>query len=180
MLFKGAGPGTHWHANNAQATGFTLPGAITPTVNVVVNHITAFSAPSAYCSFSLSFAIARGYAIFGPGGVATKAAPGLVYQIDLSALSALPALVDPVLTISRGLNGQYAHGHNGGFLALSEIAQTALGPGGYTPTQHVGGGTCPLIVTSELQALVRAIRDAEILVQGNVPAGAIIKVHQVY
>ena len=120
ILYKGAGPGTHWHINDPRLGGF-ITGAMPATPNAVVRHITNYSFPSAYLSFSTSFAIARSYALTGPGGLATTTSPGFVYEIDLSAITAAPALVDPVHSVSS--NGMFAHNHNGAGALIAEVSQ---------------------------------------------------------
>lgn len=179
-LFKGAGPGTHWHVNDPRIGGFTLSGALSPTVNATVNHITAFSVNSPYLSFSTSFAVAREYALWGPAGPATQANPGYVYQVDLSVLSAAPALIDPVQHISSSNGHQPAHSHNGGYELIAEVAQVDPPTTTFTRPYHQNGSTCHPTITDELQALIRAIRDAEILIHGAVPHGAVVYRHVVY
>lgn len=175
-LYKGAGPGTHWHVNDARLGGFTS-GALPANVNGIIRHITAYSFPSAYLSMSTSFAVARTYALFGPSGPATLSAPGYVYEIDLSTLNPAPPITDPVHGISGGANGPVAHQHNGAGTLIAEVAQ---GLGAYTACHQCGGGMQPPAVSAEFRALVFAIRDGEVLVNGNVLAGAVINRHSVW
>ena len=173
ILYKGAGPGTHWHINDPRLGGF-ITGAMPATPNAVVRHITNYSFPSAYLSFSTSFAIARSYALTGPGGLATTTSPGFVYEIDLSAITAAPALVDPVHSVSS--NGMFAHNHNG---AGALIAEVALGATAFAQAHQCGGGMLTPAVSGHLRALIFAIRDAEVLIGGNVLAGAVVNRHSV-
>lgn len=176
-LYKGAGPGTHWHINDPRTSGGFTSGTLPANVNGIIRHITAYSFPSAYLSMSTSFAVARYYALFGPGGPATAASPGYVYEIDLSTLNPAPAITDPVQGISAGTNGTIAHQHNGVGTLIAEVAQ---GLTAYTPCHQCGGVMHAPAVSAELRALVFAIRDAEVLVNGNVLAGAVINRHSVF
>lgn len=175
-LYKGAGPGTHWHATDPRLNGFTV-GAMANTANRVIGHITNYSFPSAYLSFSTSYAVARSYALTGPLGVASALAPGYVYEIDLSAVSTVPTLVDPIAIISAGGSRAGAHGHNGAGALIGEIASGLATP---SLAHQCGGGMLTPAVSSELRALIFAMRDAEVLINGNVIAGAVVNRHSVF
>ena len=179
-LYKGAGPGTHWHIRDPRSVGFTPQGAFLSSANAMLNHISAFSNQSPYLSFSTSFAIAREYALNGPGGFATAVQPGYVYEVDLSTLSSRITLFDPVNYISSNSNGLLPHEHNGGYELIAEVAQVAPVVINYTRPRAVGGGVCHPNISISLKALVNAIRDAEILVHGNVPHGAVVRRHDVF
>lgn len=177
ILYKGAGPGTHWHSNDPRAAGGFTISPMPATSNGLRRHITNYSFPSAYLSFSTSFAIARSYALSGPSGVATPAQPGFVYEIDLPAITAPPALIDPVRDISTTSNGALAHGHDGSGALIAEIAN------GTSPLSHAhqcGGAMLAPAVSQQLRALIFAIRDAEVLLGSNVLAGAVVNRHSVY
>lgn len=177
ILYKGAGPGTHWHSHDPRSAfgGFTA-GLLPSTPNAVIRHITNYSFPSAYLSFSTSFAIARGYALDGPAGIATASSPGYVYEIDLSALMSPPSLVDPVHTLSSPV-GAFAHNHNGSDKLVAEIAGKATT---FSQAHQCGGSMLSPAVNSSLRALIFAIRDAEVFIGSNVLSGAIINRHNVF
>lgn len=177
-LYKGAGPGTWWHVNDPRTTpaGFWGGAANAGTVNATVRHITAYSWPSPYLSFTTSFAIARSYALSGPKGVASRSNPGFVYEIDLSTLSFPPTLIDPVQHIV-GSNGGWAHRHEGAPTLIEEIAKGAQS---YSLSHRSGGPQRAPAVQTDLIALVFAIRDAEILVAGGLSSAAIYLRHDVY
>lgn len=175
-LYKGAALGTHWHSNDARHSGF-LASAMPQTGNGVVRHITNYSHPSPYLSFSSSFAIARGYALVGPGGVATQAAPGYVYEIDLQAAAVHFSILNPVSEVSSLSNGHLAHHHEGVASLILDVAQGVSPP---SSAPRCGGKMHVPGISGELQALIFAIRDAEVLVSGNVPPTVIVRRHDVY
>lgn len=191
-LYKGAGPGTHWHNTDpASCGGFKAPGgslgANAASHSTVVTHIAVrnslgqwtLSAQSPLLSFSMSFAIAREYALSGPGGLASKTQPGVVYEIDLSAVQGwTPSVVNPVAHLcSFNGTGAHAHQHDG---CSTLIYQIAKGMSSYTAAPRSGGSSLAPIVSQDLIALVNAIRDAEVLIADQVPAAAIVRRYMVW
>lgn len=176
-LFKGAGPGTHWHANDPRTSGFTSAATRPVTTNAVVGHIVHYSHPSPLISFTFSFAVARNYALSGTSEPATETSPGYVWEIDLGAVSEQPAAFD---TISEIAKANHAHRHNGDLLLIEGVA--APGSNGTfltTPVPLAGGRTTIPTVREELQALVFAVRDSEVLLD-KVFAGCVVQRHDVY
>jgi len=41
MLYKGAGPGTHWHSTDARLSGFSSPRQVVGSINYALSPITA-------------------------------------------------------------------------------------------------------------------------------------------
>lgn len=172
-LYKGAGPGTHWHLNDARLSGFTSAANSVANRNAVVRHIVAYSHPSPLVSLSSSFAVAREYALSGPAGLATKAAPGFVYEIDLSVVPrASAAVLDPLLMVVRSA---LSHMHSGAQSLILAVAQNLP----FAPCHHSGGKSLPPTVPQELRALVYALRDAEVLAP-VVPSACVVNRHNVY
>jgi hypothetical protein len=159
-LYKGAAPGTQWWTVNAQLTGFTSAAAAAPSPAAVVTHISNYSHPSPYISFSTSFAVAASYAKLGPGGAATAANPGFVYEID--TLQSPCILLDPVELISGCWLG---HGHNGDPNLILGVSSPAHGAILTRPILHAGGQLYGPTVSSELRALIFAIRDGEVFAE---------------
>ena len=179
MLYKGAGPGTHWHTNNARLTGFSSPQQVAGTPNYVLSHITAYSQRSPFTSFTTSYAIARRYAASGPLGQATSGNPGFVYTVDLGQLLAAASvkLVDPIEALAVGLNGNWVHAHNADIDLLLDLTR------GHAPHATPAGRfgrPHDLQLPPELHALVNAMRDAEVLVEGGVPFAAVTDRDPVY
>jgi hypothetical protein len=179
-LYKGAGPGTYWHLNNPKLNGGFTAGLVPATPNAILRHITRYSAPSPYLSFTTSFAVAREYALSGPAGVATVATPGYVYELDLSSLLVAPTLIDPVIAIAAASNGLFSHRHDGAQNLILEVSQGYMSNGRLSLAPQAGGQSTLPAVSQDLNALIFAIRDAEILVAGNVLSGALVNVHSVF
>ncbi len=188
-LFKGAGPGTYWWTNNAQLVGgFSSPPGRPRNAAAVVNHIVVSSHPSPYVSFTASYAVAFEYALSGPAGVATSANPGYVYEIDTSILTgpSTLTLIDPVRKVASAhnvaLNGTIPTHHDGGPDLILGIANRTLHGHLLTTPPRRLGATPPRgpVVTDDLNALVFALRDAEVLAAGGVPPACIVNRHAVY
>jgi hypothetical protein len=177
-LFKGAARGTHWHTNDARLNhGFSCLPAMPGSVGDVIRHIVNFSFPSPFTSFTSSFAVAQDYAMLGPGGVASAANPGYVYEIDITRSAGFNCgWVDPLHHIVRGL-GQPHHLHNGGQGLIHAIASGNRSYLSRLPPQ-LGNSARPHHVTDEMTALIYAIRDAEILAR-LVPVVCIVDRHDV-
>jgi hypothetical protein len=195
-LYKGAGPGTHWFINDPRTAGGFLVAPVPSGPSAVIRHIVNYSWPSAYTSFSASFAAACEYALNGPAGTASAANPGYVYEIDVPlALEAGVRFVDPAQVILGanppvGVAGLVPTHHDGGADLIRGIAdplQAAILttsprrptnpaiPAG--PSARAGG---PPVVHPHLRAVIFALRDSEVLASTNVGAGCITQRYLVY
>jgi hypothetical protein len=195
-LYKGAGPGTHWFINDPRTAGGFLVAPVPSGPSAVIRHIVNYSWPSAYTSFSASFAAACEYALNGPAGTASAANPGYVYEIDVQlALDAGVRFVDPAQVILGanppvGAAGLVPTHHDGGADLIRGIAdplQAAIlttsprrptnpaVPAG--PSSRAGG---PPVVHPHLRAVIFALRDSEVLAFTNVGAGCITQRYLVY
>ena len=186
-LYKGASPGSHWWTNDAKgAGGFTVARG-PRNLNAIVRHIVNYSWPSPYSSFSASFAAASAYAL--PG--ATAAVPGYVYEIDVQLALPHVGFIDPAREIVNenpaiGAAGAIPTYHDGGADLILGIADPSRAAVLTSPPrkphpkngQHLGPGAP--VVHDELRALVFAVRDAEVLATGNVPAACIVHRYPVY
>lgn len=175
-LFKGAGPGTHWHMNDARSLGFTSAAHRPHTKNAIISHITAYSFPSPYVSLTTSFAVARQYALAGPGGVASRKVPGYVYEVDLSAHPMAPEIFNPIAEISRA---SLAHAHDGEQNLILGVASSEHGGILRAKVLHSGGLKTLPNISAEMRALAKALRDAEVLVN-TVPAVCVVMRHDVF
>jgi hypothetical protein len=174
-LFKGAAPGTHWHQSDARISGFSASTRV-HTKNAVVTHIGGYSYPSPYLSVSTSFAVARRYALIGPQGAATVDTPGYVYEIDLEATTSHVSLIDPVREIALGHTGVVSYEHDGDVDLIRQIAQGQDPSAAY----QLGGSSRVPAVSADLRSLIFAVRDAELLIHGSLPNGAVIRRHDAY
>lgn len=185
-VFKGAAPGTHWWNNDPRMNGFVCAAGKPLSVPAIIRHITGYSFPSPYLSFSASFAVARSYALMGPAGPASVGSPGYVYEADIDPDHV--TLFHPCLEILQTGCSEGKHLHDGGPDLLLGIAApdahpsilVAAPPRTATHSGSAGppNGAPPRYLT-ELQAVVFALRDAEILAT-SVPAGCIIRRHDVF
>lgn len=195
-LYKGAGPGTHWFVHDPRTAGGFLVAPVSTGPSAIVRHIVNYSWPSAYTSFSASYAAACEYALSGPAGTATAANPGFVYEIDVHlALAAGVRFLDPAQVILGanppvGAAGHVPTHHDGGADLIRGVADPLQAgiltasprrptnpavPAG--PTVRTGG---PPVVHSELRAVIFALRDSEVLATTNVEAGCITQRYLVY
>lgn len=191
IYYRGAGPGSYWALHNARLTGFTsqAPG-IPPSHHRLIHHITKGTASSPYISLTKSFGVAKHYAINSGTTVpvATAQDPGFVYEVELS--DPLPLgllLLDPVREVSNNAPGplapiSYQHDGPPDFL-LGVINPRGMGhfltaPYVQPPPAH--GTPRPPTLTLELESLIRALRDAEIVAVGNIPAGTVVNRYSVF
>lgn len=170
-MFKGASAGSHWFDHDPRTSNGFVSSPGMQDVDSIVAHITSYSHPSPYLSFTASPAIARGYAL--PLGYTAR---GRIYEIDTDKLKL--ALVDPLAEIVKayGVLAKFAgplwvtH-HNGDAGLLGAIAAGQAPP---SPVLHRRNAQVVPTVMPHLQALVFALRDAEVLVVGNPPAACIV------
>lgn len=186
-FYKGAGIGTHWHINDSREVGFT---AISPTtrhtIEALVTHIAKGTANSPYISLTRSYAVAWDYAMNGGTEIPTSINPGYVYEIEIniSLLSQLK-LFDPIkevaidLPVPIDVNSEEEisfYQHNGlpnfllGVVNPRDMSDFQVGR---QPQPPGPGVPCPPNLTPQLEALVNALRDAEILAYGHIPAHCI-------
>ena len=184
IFYKGVGIGTHWHQdeNNPLIKGFSprSPG-VTPTTDQLMFHIARSTVNSPFISLTRSYGVAWCYAMFG-GDELPKTEPAYVYEIEIqkSLLSNLQ-LLNPVHKVSRTLpsptNPGPPYQHDG----LPDFLLGVVNPKNmrhfraqYTmqpPSSH--GAQRPANLTIQLETLVLALRDAEILAQGIIPADCV-------
>ncbi len=193
IYYKGAAPRTHWHDNDPIHAGAFTSWSSRPIpahdTQRVVRHIVG-RAPqgSPYISFSRSYGVAWNYAA-QPN--ATANAPGYVYEIDLP--DTLPPgleLYDPVAEIARKLPSSsslvtYQHeGDQKYLLGVMAYSRFQLRLQRTDPEPPPGGGLLrtPRDPSDELKSIVLALRDAEVLVRGEVNSGhwTHIKRHKVW
>lgn len=189
IFYRGAGVGTYWHENGARLNGFTpkKPGAV-HSIERLMEHIARADVNSPYISLTRSYGIAYWYAVPLSRDTATETNPGYVYEIELS--HPLPPglqLLDPVKEVAKAApepldSISYQHDGRPDFL-LGVINHMEMGQFLTTPClQPPPGGGTPRRpnLTIQLETLVRALRDAEILAVGNIPAAYIRNRHNVW
>jgi hypothetical protein len=183
--YKGAGVGTFWHKNDAMISGFTQPsGGTPPGVTAIKNHIVhQLISKSPYISLSRSYEVAENYAKYYGLSSPTPSSPAFVYELDILTSSGA-VLIDPVQELASSLGAPFAHSfyqHNGAQDILLGLIDATLF--GYVLKRHVRGPGKPTSlvpkITEELLALVRALRDAEVLASSAVLRTCLIDKHSV-
>jgi hypothetical protein len=191
IFYRGAGIGSHWHANNARLIGFVPwnPAGSPPSADRLMQHIGNGITESPYISLTRSFGVAHGYAVAGKGGIATPSNPGQVYELEIANADVGPGkgfeLIDPVKELSTALNDPLvtpSYQHDGDQNLLLGVVR----PGRFKryltrpPLLPNGPASSPPNVSTQLKTLVQALRDAEILAVGTIPSSCIRKVHPVW
>ncbi len=186
ILYRGAGVGTYWHARDARLLGF-LPqwAAGDPSLNRIIHHIARGTVNSPYVSLTRSFGVARTYALAGRYRANPKA-PAYVYEIETGPALG-PALVDPLKVIAESLLDpamEFTYHHDGppdfqlGIVDPKRFRNCLRAP---FPRPPPGAGTMrPPKLSIELETMVRALRDAEVLAQGPVPARTVKARYDIY
>ena len=160
-FYKGAGVGTHWHANDSRQIGFTAraPEA-NPSTEALIHHIASGTHNSPYISLTRSYAVAWHYAVFNSKREPTKENPAYIYELEID--DSLPHglnILDPAREVVHTLPQPLAWNY---------------GPNIYIYNYLEGQATNPIKDSSpnvELQliALTFAQRDAEVLIHGYIP-----------
>ena len=190
IFYRGSAIGTYWHINNPIQNGFTARAPeMTPTINRLMLHIARSTVNSPFISITRSYAVALRYAMSSSARVPTADEPAYVHEIEIQ--EPLPKgleLLDPVKEVAKSLPSPTSIGppyqHDGfpdfllGIVDLSNMGHF-LEQHSIQPPSSEGTPRTPNL-TIELETLVRALRDAEILVYGNVPASAVKNRFEVY
>lgn len=178
LFYRGAGIGTYWHTSDARLSGFTpkSPGTISNT-DRLMRHVARGAVNSPYISLTKSYDVAVMYARDASRTMSlTSSNPAYVYEIEINdplpgGLQLLDPLVEIASSVSSPLSSNY---HNEGtpYFLLGVVAPLQMGhflkmPVSYPPGS--GGTSRPPNLSLELEALARALRDAEILAVGNIP-----------
>jgi hypothetical protein len=188
-LFKGVGVGTHWHTTNPRIVGFTAhsPGGVY-NVDTVLTHIARTTTTTPCISLTRSYGIAETYARNASRMPPTRAAPAYVYEIDLvDPLPPTMRIVDPVAEVTAAQGSPVAmhtYHHDGdinfllGVVDPRSMAVHLMRPVRTPPTS--APTSRPANLSMSLEAMVRALRDFELLVIGTIPAAHVIAHHSVY
>ncbi len=189
IFYRGSGVGTYWHLHDARLSGFTahLPGAHR-ALAALINHVKNGTTSSPFISMTRSYSVAWSYAIFSGRAVPTAAAPAYVYEIDIADPPPVGlAILDPLSEIAAAVpsplhSASYQHDGLPDFL-MGVLDPATMGHHLTTPIKHPPpGGATPRAanLTPELETLVRALRDAEILAVGTIPASCVVHRYPVF
>jgi hypothetical protein len=182
LLFKGVRAGTHWHTNDATKTGFTAWASTMPhDLDMMMLHISEATVYSPYISLTVSYAVACSYAGSAATGSAAPTSPGYVYMVRVpDPLPSDLTLYDPVKEIGTRTPTPPAHipyQHEG----MPEYIFGVIDPRNFSGNllaYRLGSGgkvmAQPHIPSQHLKTLVCALRDAELLVLKEIPAGYVL------
>lgn len=185
LLYKGVGVGTHHHPTDLRTTGITARTPGTLDEIVVQQHVARGTTTSPCISLTKSYGVAFDYAMNSGFAAPTSATPAHVYELKIPDKPGFQ-FIDPVGYIaSRHANplvSTYHHDGDQGFLGI--VAYPALSGGALgtapRPPGMTGAGPRPPILSIQLETIVFAIRDAEVLAYGNIPGAWIINRYDVY
>lgn len=189
IFYRGSGVGTYWHFNDARLIGFNahFPGANRTTASLM-NHIKNGTTASPFISMTRSYSVAWSYALFSGHAVPTAGAPAYVYEIVINdpppvGLTVLDPLSEIAAAVPAPLSA-ISYQHDG----LPAFLMGVLDP--VSMSHHLTaqikqpppGGAAPRAanLTPELETLVRALRDAEILAVGTIPTGCVVNRYSVF
>lgn len=187
-FFKGVGVGTHWHNNDPRTTGGFIahyPGGRAGATSVM-NHIARGTTTTPYISLTRSYGVAEAYARQASRIRPTSELPSYVFEIDIDGPPPVGLQVqDPVAVLSQlvdplAINAYY---HDGdmkfllGVVDSSSMRVHLIAPVRTPPNTHATPRAANL--SPSLEAMVWALRDAEVLALGAIPAACIIYRHEV-
>jgi hypothetical protein len=179
VFYKGIGPGTYWSGTDLRLVGLAprAPG-LSQSNNAIATHIAdGLTDSSCYISLTSSYSVARDYAMNGRVPP-SPTQPGHVYVIELNHPLSAPVVgvIDPVHQLVQAYGNPLIPGtyqHDGSQNLLLGIVDPANM--GHHLSAHVSDppGSArsrrPARRSKELEAVVMALRDAEILVVGTLP-----------
>lgn len=186
LFYKGIGVGTHHHSIDLRTTGI-MPRT-TSALNVVVaeQHIARGTTTSPCISLTKSFGVARDYAMNASLTRPTAAVPGYVYEVLVPEQPGVN-IIDPVAYIASHntnplVSPSYHHDGDQNFLGIVAYPMASGGGVAVAPRAPgmAGGAPRPPHLTIQLEALVFAMRDAEILVHGNIPPAWITNRYNIF
>ncbi len=190
VFFRGAGVGTYWHLNDARIRGFVAqsPGN-SLSVDSIKRHIRNGTTVSAFISMTRSYEIAWTYALYCGYSAPTATTPAYVYEIEIDtpALQRVEVL-DPIREIVNATPPPLAPGchyyqHDGAqdlLIGLVDFKRHGkiLKKGIRSPM--AGATPRSAIISEELETMVRALRDAELLAARFIPQACIVNRYEVY
>lgn len=177
-FYKGVPAGTFFHSMDLRVMGIfpRFPGA-SPSINNLMQHIARGTTSSCFVSLTRSYGVAEMYAKQAFKILPTAGGPPPhVYEIDIDDPSSVTVL-DPIIELAKTLSlpcDTYTYCHDGDKNFLIGVADQA-GMATYfgAPVRYPPGSTGPsksANLSIQLETLVCALRDAEMLVYGTVPA----------
>jgi hypothetical protein len=188
VFYKGVGVGTHFHSHDPRIHGMTsrAPGSGSG-LSALMRHIARATTISPYISLTRSYGVAEMYAREASSPFPTSTTPAYVYEIDIpDPVPPGMLLIDPVQSVAASLpapatNLSYFHDGDKDFI-LGVASPTLMATHLHAPIKQPprsGGTPRPAMLTIELETLVRALRDAEVLVLGAIPSSLFLAPHAI-
>ena len=190
IFYRGAGINTYWYLNDPIEQGFVARDPeMTPTTTRQMLHIARSTVNSPFISLTRSYGVAWHYAMLSSERVPTLRDPAYVHEIEIQ--EPLPPglhLLDPIKEVAQMLPSPTSpvppYQHDG----LPDFLLGVVDPGRmenfltqYAKQPPSSEGTPrPPNLTIELETLVRALRDAEILAHGIIPSICVKNSFDVY
>jgi hypothetical protein len=185
VFYRGAGVGTYWHAKDARLFGFIpqSPGSM-PSPDSIMHHIARATVTSRFVSMTRSYGVAKDYAINASRILPSSSNPAYVYKIEIDDPSRYGVeLVDPIIEIAKHLPNppcdDLTYHHDGAPSFLLGVIDP-FGRNNHHLTalieQPPGSAGTPRAanLTIQLETLVRALRDSEVLASGAIPTTCIV------
>ena len=186
IYYKGAPIGHYLHAHDPRSFGLGAVASRVPMhIGILLQHIARGTTTSPLISLTASYNIAWDYAVHGGAAPPTRRNPAYVYEILLDPMPRAITLLEPVVEIVdhyRHLIGSMPYRHDGSQKFPIGIACDSVLPAmarrllalSYRQPPPAGGAPRPPNLPIELEALVRSLRDSEILVLGMIPTNCVI------
>jgi hypothetical protein len=174
-FYRGVGVGSYHHPYDLRLTGLAPanPGAsCTPTT--IKHHIARGATTSPCVSLTRSYGVAEDYARNASRTLPTPANPAYVYEIDIpDPLPTGVTVIDPLYVLAAQHQNPMAsvsYHHDGNQDFLIAVVNRMMGPPAKVRFPP-GAGGAPRFpnLTIDLEAMVYVLRDAEVLVLGNLP-----------
>jgi len=185
--YRGAGVGTYWHSRDARASGFVAaaPGTTAGPLLMIDHVVNQITLSSPYVSMTRSYEVAEHYAKYFGLAAPTANAPAYVYEIIFDPLPSGVQLYDPIQELAKSLTSPLAtppfYQHNGApDVLLGLVDRVRFGFVLTRPVRNPGSptGVGPHI-SDHLNALVRALRDAEVLAYASIPQSCVRMRHSI-
>ncbi len=186
-FFRGAGIGTYWHDKDARVSGFSPHEAgMSRSTQAIIDHIKNGTTQSPYVSLTRSYSIAHSYAVSGGHRTPSKTDPAYIYQIEIPSDCTGFSVLDPIREIlepfKSPLDGSgYQHdGHSDFLIGVIDGSNIAcLHKAIFAPPPKVVSSKAANL-SPELEAIVCALRDAELLAVGSIPKNYITKRYEIF
>ena len=185
LFYKGVGVGTHHHPTDLRTTGIMPRVAAALNEIVVTQHIARGTTTSPCISLTKSYGVAHDYAMNAGKAKPTNTQPAYVYELQVPDNHGIQ-FIDPVGFIAAQhanplTSPSYQHDGDQDFLGIFAYPLASGGNLGNSPRPPgMAGSARPPNLTIQLEAIVFAIRDAEILAYGNIPAAWIVNRYHVF